>query len=491
MTYPPLSPNVPPNIPRFPGVRRLLAHAQWAIGPALMATGVAVALARGPGAWRPAWAGDGLLLEITWMALLLLGNHLRLHQLPSPSRWLAQARAVQESRWADPRWAWTGAFLLSAFFASFYFAPEIWSPCWGMGEALSQNLRGRPADAWFFYGLLYTLVVLLGSMRMFRKHRGDAYQIWRTRSVVAFQLVFAFLAPAWLEGWMHPNPIFSLDIKYFWPLNHTFFEPWHLDAMRASGALGRVFLVAGVLMFLVVAPWATWRWGKGWYCSWMCGCGGLAETAGDAFRHKSDSRPRAWKWERWAISGVLAWITLGTGVVLGGYLTGISQPLGIDTYTWFSKPYALVVASLFSGVAGVGFYPLLGNRFWCRFGCPLAAYMGIFQRFASRFRVATDGGDCIACGQCTVQCEMGIDVRAYALAQQPVVRAGCVGCGICTSVCPRGVLRLETVPAASRERLEPWPLTITPTGIALERTENTGSEHIDGRGFRNFRAPQN
>ena len=484
MMFPPRFPAASPTALRNPGVRKSL-------GPAWMAVGVTVALALGPGAWRPAWGGDGLLLEITWMALLLLGNHLRLRHQASPSRWLAQARAVRESRWEDPRWAWAGAFVLSAFFASFYFAPEIWRPFWGMGDALSQNLRGRPADAWFFYGLLYTVVVLLGAMRMFQKHRGDAYQIWRTRSVVACQLIFAFLAPALLEGWMHPNPSFSLDIKFFWPLNHTFFEPWHLDAMRASGALGRVFLVAGVLMFLVVAPWATWRWGKGWYCSWMCGCGGLAETAGDAFRHRSDARPRAWKWERWAIYGVLAWITLGTGVVLGGYLTGTTQLGGIDTYIWFSKPYALVVASLFSGVAGVGFYPLLGNRFWCRFGCPLAAYMGIFQRFASRFRVATDGGDCIACGQCTVQCEMGIDVRAYALAQEPVVRAGCVGCGICTSVCPRGVLRLEAEHATPQEPTEPWPLAISPNGIVLERLENPQRPAPAGGGFRNFRAPQN
>jgi polyferredoxin len=26
---------------------------------------------------------------------------------------------------------------------------------------------------------------------------------------------------------------------------------------------------------------------KRWYCSWVCGCGGLAETAGDSYRHLS------------------------------------------------------------------------------------------------------------------------------------------------------------------------------------------------------------
>ena len=50
----------------------------------------------------------------------------------------------------------------------------------------------------------------------------------------------------------------------------------------------------------------------------------------------------------------------------------------------------------------------------------------------------------IACGNCSTYCEMGIDVRAYAMANEHVKRAACVGCGMCAHVCPRGVLKLET-----------------------------------------------
>jgi ferredoxin len=45
---------------------------------------------------------------------------------------------------------------------------------------------------------------------------------------------------------------------------------------------------------------------------------------------------------------------------------------------------------------------------------------------------------------------MGIDVRAYAQAEENIVRASCVGCGLCAEVCPRGVLKLENGPLEGR-----------------------------------------
>ena len=53
---------------------------------------------------------------------------------------------------------------------------------------------------------------------------------------------------------------------------------------------------------------------------------------------------------------------------------------------------------------------------------------------------------CIACGNFSTYCEMGIDVRAYAMANTDVRRAACVGCGMCAYVCPPGVLKLKVKP---------------------------------------------
>ena len=105
--------------------------------------------------------------------------------------------------------------------------------------------------------------------------------------------------------------------------------------------------------------------------------------------------------------------------------------------------YGFLIGSIFSGVVGTGFYPILGNRVWCRFGCPMAAVLGFQQRMFSKFRITTNGGQCISCGNCSTYCEMGIDVRAYAQKGENIVRSSCVGCGVCSAVCPRGVLKLE------------------------------------------------
>jgi len=96
-----------------------------------------------------------------------------------------------------------------------------------------------------------------------------------------------------------------------------------------------------------------------------------------------------------------------------------------------------------SGILGVVLYQILGTRLWCRFGCPMAALLCLIQKFG-RFRITVEDDMCISCGNCSTHREMGIDVRGYAMNNQPFKRASCVGCGMCAHVCPRGVLKLES-----------------------------------------------
>ena len=183
----------------------------------------------------------------------------------------------------------------------------------------------------------------------------------------------------------------------------------------------------------------------------MCGCGGLAETAGDSYRHLSSKSRKSWKFEKISIHTVLALALITTSLVIinwGTHYTNSSGEWITDHATLdfvalkVQGSYQFIVVAMLSGVLGVGLYPLMGSRVWCRFFCPLAAILGIFQKFG-RFRITVKDDMCISCGNCSTYCEMGIDVRAYAQSNRDFKRASCVGCGICAHVCPRGVLKLE------------------------------------------------
>jgi len=335
--------------------------------------------------------------------------------------------------------AWVTGILITGFYIILYWTPGLLENWIRLVDPLSFLIVGQPADQWFLYGTFYTLAILVMGMRMILvKYRHNNYHIVRTLSIMFFQLGFAFLIPYLLKRLNQPDFYFS----YFWPLKYNYLFPNDVHALISHpGRLGVFMVFWGAMMTFIATPILTYFFGKRWYCSWVCGCGGLANTLGDPWRHLSDKSLGAWKIERWMIHAVLVFITVTTALLWinsasGGHILGsISNSLG--------RIYGFLIGAIFSGVIGVGFYPIMGARVWCRFGCPLAAILGILQKYFSRFRITTNGGQCMSCGNCSTYCEMGIDVRWYAERGQNIIRASCVGCGICSAVCPRGVLKLE------------------------------------------------
>ena len=82
-------------------------------------------------------------------------------------------------------------------------------------------------------------------------------------------------------------------------------------------------------------------------------------------------------------------LVLFSGLIAYAYYSGNTKVFYFKS-TSIKKVYGFFVGAAFAGVIGVGFYPILGNRIWCRFGCPMAGYMGLFQRFKSKFRITTN-----------------------------------------------------------------------------------------------------
>jgi polyferredoxin len=361
-------------------------------------------------------------------------------------------------------------------------------------DPLSNLLSGNPASQWFVYGTLYTIAIFAFGIKFIWKYRHNRYEVIRTISVMFFQTGFAFIIPelmARLNDDSFHLPYY--DLKNIWPLNYYNFEQYRIDDFISSGNVGLALLVFGMVSIFIITPILTYKYGKRWYCSWVCGCGGLAETAGDSFRQLSSKKLSSWKIERWLVYTVLVFVIIMTTAVIYTYLgydpskywltkdvflIGVASLLTfVFAGIWFfrreelkkdarygaigylaiilifiglhfstgnnvfiveaetlRKSYGFLIGAIFSGVVGTGFYPILGNRVWCRFGCPMAAILGIQQRLFSKFRIITNGGQCISCGNCSTYCEMGIDVRAYAQKGENIVRASCVGCGICSAV---------------------------------------------------------
>lgn len=328
--------------------------------------------------------------------------------------------------------AWVLALLLLAFYLMTYFT-DLLDPV-----ARAIGLDGK----WRLYGALYCVAMAGGAVYFLRRHGSSRYQRIRTASVLFVQIAFAFSIPYAMILFGQREYYFS----YLWPLKIEYFYPTAILQQPVP------IILYSFLGSLLLFPVLAFTFGKRFYCSWVCGCGGLAETAGDPFRHLSNKSTRAWRFEQISIHAVLLAALGTTAVVFLNWAIGQDHPAFSRIAFAVQEGYTFVVVTLLAGIFGVVLYPLLGSRVWCRFFCPMAALLGLVQKFG-RFRIAVKPNMCISCGNCSAYCEMGIDVRAYAQSNQSFQRAACVGCGICAHVCPRGVLRLESRWDLSREKV--------------------------------------
>ncbi len=264
---------------------------------------------------------------------------------------------------------WFLAIILTGFYILLYWYPHLLGFQSGenatnqgliaLFDPLSMFFKGTTASQWFVYGTLYTVLIVTLGIKFIYKYRHNRYQVIRTVVVMVSQTFLAYLIPEILAGLNYNDTTnsqgeylgwYDTDLKNTWPLDYDFFNSWHLDAMQVESyqPLGMFYLVWGIIFFLVLTPIITYFVGKRWYCSWICGCGGLAETTGDAFRHLSSKKLSVWKLERWLIHGVMVFVFIMTAATLYGYFTNSGTVLGISIYEYFQKPYGFLIGAAFS-----------------------------------------------------------------------------------------------------------------------------------------------
>ncbi len=328
--------------------------------------------------------------------------------------------------------AWLLAGLLFAFYLVLYYTE------WFTAVAGALGLGSK----WTLYGLLYSTAITAGGVHVIRKYRHNRYQVVRTSVVIFVQVVFGFSVPLILKFFQQPEYYFS----YLWPLKFDYFTPSYILNQPLP------FILYSFIGSIVMVPVLAALFGKRWYCSWVCGCGGLANTFGEPWRHLSTKSTASWKFEKVAIHSVLGLSFVLTALLFISYSIGDRTPALAAATSKFQTFYGIGVSTWLAGIIGVGLYPIGGTRVWCRFFCPMAALLGLVQK-VGRYRITVKDNMCISCGMCSKYCEMGIDVRSYAQANTSFTRASCVGCGLCAEVCPRGVLRLENVSRPAPQEL--------------------------------------
>ncbi|MBF0274201.1 MAG: 4Fe-4S binding protein [Nitrospinae bacterium] len=322
-------------------------------------------------------------------------------------------------------------------------------PLWFADELDAFYLFGKQPAFW--YGLTYTTLVSVTCLYILVRGRNaysirkepeplNRYQKGKFSMILFSQLCAFFLVPfviiplsRGVDFWhdLPTEPVKSAHV-YLWP------------AFTSLGTALYVF----VLITLVV-----YFFGKR-YCSWFCSCGNLAETVGVTpwgRKWVMKYTPRgegATKLE--GVQKIMMVLALVTGVIL---FTDLMKLASVETIVEKSLSFQYFVTDLiFGSIIGVGSYPFLGTRIWCRYGCPLASWMHwLGPTIKTKFRVVANG-QCKGIGLCTKTCPMGIMVENYAHKDKtPIMgtfglkETPCIGCGGCISACPTKALSFKNI----------------------------------------------
>lgn len=372
------------------------------------------------------------------------------------------------------RWAWVLAFMALVYA---YYVLKRGEGFWPFGDGqilgsvpglLQVDLGFRTVDAGFWGTVIYSGLIAGFGIEALRRYGDSPIQRRRYWSLIGFQLVFLFGIPELLIPGLHAlagilglaagNPLSALTAQGWafygmsvpWPLSIWSLVHYPASADPSAFWAAVLWTVLGALVSFVAIPLYVWRNNEK-FCSYLCGCGGLAETLGDRWRHLAPRGPGSRRLE-WAGVVILFMAVPVTALLVNDAWQFLSGSFWSDAKVFAQGWYGLMVDFMLASLVGVALYPVLGNRVWCRFFCPLRAYMEVIARKVGRLAIQSDDR-CISCGECTRACQMGIEVQRFAELQIPVHNANsaCIQCGICVYVCPMDVLELGELREGQRE----------------------------------------
>jgi len=223
-----------------------------------------------------------------------------------------------------------------------------------------------------------------------------------------------------------------------------------LENLLASGtAKPEILIGAGLLVAL-----SALLLGRA-FCGWICPLGLLLDLS-DSLRKRFQSWRR--KHGKRALPNWAAPKSLKYYLLLFSLLQTLTS--GLPIFQSISPINWVVWLAVFSADVGwaaalLHAIPLMllmasewfSRRLWCRALCPLGALYSIIGRFGLwKIQINPRTAGQLACGKCTRNCSMGIDVMdAYAMKKQrAILDPECTRCGDCIQACPNEVLSQGT-----------------------------------------------
>ena len=302
----------------------------------------------------------------------------------------------------------------------------------------------------FWYATLYTGIVSIIALKVLFKNRSpykkgknpalSPYQRNKFISIFIVQFGLLYLLPYFITPLLN-----GVDL---------FFDPTKPTVTDAYVYISRGFTSWGGMFYVfILVPLSVYFFGKR-YCSWFCACGNLAETIGITkwgaawVKYKTPTGKWAERLEKMQIFFMLFGIAYGL-VIFMDFLNIVTATSLLAAGKAFQD---LVVDLIFGALIGIGAYPFLGTRIWCRYGCPLAKFMEWTGRYGkSRFEVAANE-KCKGLDLCSQVCPMGIDVASFAHENKKPLNGSfsldtttCIGCGGCVDICPVNALEFKPI----------------------------------------------
>jgi len=182
------------------------------------------------------------------------------------------------------------------------------------------------------------------------------------------------------------------------------------------------FVLMAILIFISIAFGSV-------FCGWICPFGTFQELIGKLgnkiFRNKYNSLvpEKADKYLRYLRYIVLFWVIYVTTV------TGKLMFANVDPYhALFTFWSGEVAPQAFIILGATIIASILVERPWCKYACPLGAFLGLFNSFRI-FKIKRNEPSCISCKKCDKACPMNINISDAKV----IKNHQCIGCLECTS----------------------------------------------------------